>query len=88
MASDDPLHEWGFPRRRSEQIAGGIIWLAPIEYVIVRKLEYYEQSGSDRHLRDIAGIVRVSGELIDMAALHGLVSERGLGRLWERARKS
>jgi hypothetical protein len=39
-------------------------------------------------LRDIAGIVRVSGENIDTAALQKLLDERGLKPAWERARQS
>ena len=85
LAGDDPLHAWAFPRRRAESMAGGMVWFAPVEYVIVRKLEYYEQSGSDRHLRDIGGIVRISGDNIDRAELDRLVADRGLGALWELA---
>jgi hypothetical protein len=56
-----------------------------VEYVIVRKLEYYRESGSDRHLRDIAGIVRVSGATINDEALRGLLEQRRLVEFWERA---
>jgi hypothetical protein len=88
VAGSDPLHAWAFERRRAESLADRTIWFAPVEYVIVRKLEYHAQSGSDRHLRDIAGIVRVSGENIDTAALQKLLDERGLKPAWERARQS
>ncbi|MEJ7809779.1 MAG: hypothetical protein WKG32_05105 [Gemmatimonadaceae bacterium] len=88
IAGDDPLHAWALPRRRAESVAGGAVWFAPVEYVIVRKLEYFAQSGSDRHLRDIGGIVRISGGEIDLAALDALVTERGLVDLWDRARMS
>ena len=84
VAGDDPLHAWAFERRRSESMSGGAVWFAPAEYVIVRKLEYYRHSGSDRHLRDIAGMLRISAGSIDLDALHQLVSERGLTELWSR----
>jgi len=61
------------------------IWFAPIEYVIVRKLEYFEQSGSDRHLRDIAGMLKVSGEYLDRAQVERMIAERGLSEFWKRA---
>jgi len=51
----------------------------------VRKLEYFEQSGSDRHLRDIAGMLKVSAEYVDRVEIERMVEERGLGVLWERA---
>jgi len=88
LAGDDPLRAWAFERRRAETVAGQVVWFAPIEYVIVWKLEYYELSGSDRHLRDIGGMVRISGGDIDMATLGRLLAERGLERLWERAQAS
>ncbi|MGH7657074.1 MAG: hypothetical protein ACREL6_02490 [Gemmatimonadales bacterium] len=87
LAGDDPLHSWAFTRRITESMGSGAVRFAPIEYVVVRKLEYYRQSGSDRHLRDIAGMVRISGDSIDMEMLGGLLIERDLTELWDRARK-
>ena len=86
LAGTDPLHTWAFERRRSENVEGGALWLAPIEYVIVRKPEYYKLSESDRHLRDVNAMVCISGPDIDLASLAALIDERGLRHLWERAR--
>ena len=44
-------------------------WVAPIEYVIVRKLQYFQISGSDRHVRDVAMILQISGDAVDPDAL-------------------
>ena len=85
LVGDDPLHEWAMARRRTASISGDAIWFAPLEYVIVRKLEYYQQSESDRHLRDIAGMLRVSGELVDDSELQRLIAERELATAWQRA---
>jgi hypothetical protein len=84
-AGEDPLHAWAMARRQGEMIGGDAIWFAPIEYVIVRKLEYFEQSGSDRHLRDIAGMLKVSGEYLDRAQVERMIAERGLSEFWKRA---
>jgi hypothetical protein len=35
------------------------------EDVILKKLEFYKQGGSDKHLRDIASMIKISGELFD-----------------------
>ena len=85
LAGEDPLHEWAFARRETAPVGGEEIWFAPVEYVVVRKLEYFEQSGSDRHLRDIAGILRISGDRIDHASLARLIGERKLHEAWQRA---
>ena len=88
LAGDDPLHAWALSARRLVPMEEGMVWFAPVEYVITRKLEYFRESGSDRHLIDVRGIVRVSGESIDMTTLDRLLDERRLSDLWERARNS
>ena len=82
---DDPLGAWGMTRRQAIPIGDGQIWVAPIEYVILLKLRYYRESGSERHLRDIAAMRRISGELIDSTALAPWVTSLGLESEWERA---
>lgn len=69
LAGDDPLIGWAFGRRVRLHVGGGKIWVAPIEYVILRKLEYFEHSGSDRHLRDVAMMLRISGRTVDSGSL-------------------
>jgi hypothetical protein len=69
-------------RRRGIPIAGADIWVAPIEYVILRKLEYYRMSSSDQHLGDIAAMRRISGSMIDQAALGAWIERLGLESEW------
>ena len=42
-----------------------IAFAAHPEDVILGKLLYYQEGGSDKHLRDIAGILAISSHLID-----------------------
>ena len=87
VLGDDPLHAWAFSRRvRIPLEASLAIWLAPVEYVIVRKLEYYAISGSDRHLRDISMMLEVSGEKVDRAQLRRWVERLGLDEAWVNAK--
>lgn len=85
-AGDDPLHGWALRRRSRIDAGGTAITLAPIEYVIVRKLQYFRDSGSDRHLRDVAMMLRVSGDTIDGSALEEWIGRLELETEWERAR--
>jgi hypothetical protein len=72
LLGDDPLHAWAFERRvRIPLEDDTAIWLAPPEYVVVRKLQYYKESGSDRHLRDVTAMLEISGERIDMVVVRG-----------------
>lgn len=84
-AGDDPLAAWGLARRRGVTLGEGEIWVAPIEYVILLKLRYFRESRSDRHLRDIATMRRLSGELIDQNALDDWIERLGLGPEWRMA---
>jgi len=84
----DALHVWGMARRRRVEFAGEPVMLAPPEYVIVRKLEYFREGGSEKHLRDIAGMLRVSGAMIDGDAIQQWTTRLGLQTQWEQAKAS
>jgi len=86
VAGDDVLDAWAMERRHTELLGADSIWFAPIEYVIVRKLEYYSHGGSERHLRDISAMLRISGDTIDRSALDHLIRDRQLHFSWEKAR--
>jgi hypothetical protein len=69
-------------RRRIELLPGLTGYVASPEDVIVGKLWYYHEGGSEKHLRDIAGVLRVSGDLVDRAAV-GMWAERlGYTPIW------
>ncbi len=69
LAGDVPLHRWALDRVLRLPLGGGAISVAPIEYVIIRKLQYYRDSGSERHLRDISMMLRLSGDTVDRPQL-------------------
>lgn len=81
----DKLHAWGMARRRRIELTEGWgLWVAPPEYVIVRKLEYFREGGSEKHLNDIVGMYQVSGSLIDDDALKIWIGERNLLPEWTK----
>jgi hypothetical protein len=84
-SGEDPLAGWAMARTREVTVAGHPIRVAPIEYVILLRLRYYRLSGSDRHLRDIAAMLRISGELIDRLALSEWIERLGLATEWDLA---
>jgi hypothetical protein len=85
MMGADPLHIWGMSRRRRIQIGGGSFWIAPPEYVILRKLEYYREGGSQKHLDDIIGILDISSDEVDIPLILEKASNLGLQTQWEAA---
>lgn len=58
----DPLHAWAFPLRRQITWPTGIeVSVAPPEYVVLRKLEYYREGRSSKHPADIRSIQITTG---------------------------
>ncbi len=80
----DELNAWAFRHLRRLDYMGETIAVAPPECVIVRKLEFYREGGSDKHLRDIRAILHVSGEELDRGALHDWITRRGVLAEWRK----
>ena len=81
----DEFNAWAFRNKRVTELLGETLVLAPPEYVIVRKLEYYREGGSEKHLHDIRGMLRNSGSAIDVDEIQRLVEQRDLGKYWKKA---
>ena len=58
--------------------------LAPPEYVIIRKLEYFREGGSEKHLRDIRSMLAVSGDQFDRSALNEWIVRQGVEAEWRK----
>jgi len=54
-----------FERRRREEIAGVTCWIQSPEDAILSKLLWIKISPSDRQERDVSGIIKVQGDLLD-----------------------
>ncbi len=80
VASDERMQLWAWNQRRKVEVAGATAWIAPPEYVIIGKLEFYREGGSEKHLRDIRGILAVTD--IDHAFVEAEVAARGLHDSW------
>jgi hypothetical protein len=83
-AGRDELNAWAFRNSRRMEYRGEPIIVAPPEYVIVRKLEYFREGGSDKHLRDIRAMLAISGDLLDRPALQDWLTRLGLEAEWRR----
>lgn len=60
-------------------------YIAAPEDIILGKLIYYREGGSDKHLRDIRGILSSSGEIIDRDYLDKWIEELGVSEAWGEA---
>jgi len=84
LAGNDALMAWALDNRRELFFEGVSVSLAPPEYVIVRKLEYFRAGGSEKHIRDIKAMLEVSRGKIDYDAVRKNASSLGLLSEWER----
>jgi hypothetical protein len=85
LVGSDELHAWALERVRRYTIGADSIVLAPPEYVILRKLEYFREGGSEKHLRDIRAMIKVSGDQLDSQALNQWVDKLALKAEWAMA---
>ena len=84
LAGREEFHGWAFRYARRMEYRGEPMAVAPPEYVIVRKLEYFREGGSEKHLRDIRSMMSVSGEQIDRAALDEWIGRQGVEAQWRQ----
>jgi hypothetical protein len=83
----DPLHLFFWPKKTLHISAQGELWLAPPEYVILRKLQYFQEGGSDKHLRDIDRMLEISEGKIDLSLLQEKIQELKLQDAWNKLPK-
>jgi hypothetical protein len=54
------------------------------EDVILKKMAYFQEGGSDKHLRDIAGVLRIQGAAIDRDYITLWAAKLGLSEIWRQ----
>lgn len=85
FVAGDAMDRSQIQRRLRRTILPGVeAWCSPPEELIVKKLSYYEQGASDKHLRDIASMLRISPEQIDLERIRNLAAGQELGALLDR----
>jgi hypothetical protein len=87
LPGNDPLNAWALGHPAHRKVDDDDVLVAPIEAVILSKLRYYKMGKSDRHLRDIREMLRISGDLVDVAELERWAARLGVEREWEQAQR-
>jgi hypothetical protein len=82
-AEDDGYNASRFSRARRVTLDTGVeVVMSAPEDVILKKLEFYRLGGSDKHLRDIASMMKISGETFDRAYLDHWALRLGVQDEW------
>lgn len=83
LSRKDP---WGIEqltRRQPVQLTvDHSIYAASPEDVIIAKMLYYQEGGSEKHLRDIAGILKVTGAEVDRDYVERWAKTMSLVEIW------
>jgi len=77
VAHRDPFFRWALDNGRRIALGGSSITLAPPEYVLVSKLSYYKEGGSEKHLSDLHGMITCD-TVIDWRVVEDEIHKRGL----------
>lgn len=85
LVGSDPLQRWGMEAARILEIEDQPVSFAAPEYVIIRKLEFYREGNSQKHLRDIASMLVESSSEIDHKTLAQFIQQLGLEPQWQAA---
>jgi hypothetical protein len=81
-----PANAWGeseMSRRQRTLILPDLEgYCARPEDVILGKMQYFQEGGSEKHLRDIIGILKVSGDAVDREYVARWAQKMGLSDVW------
>ena len=81
----DTLHDWAFEHQRRIILSDTISFsIAPPEYVIIRKLQYFKEGESTKHLRDIKKMLETDDSSIDQIFVSKKCKELNLDEEWAR----
>ncbi len=54
---NDPLLKWGLLNKQKVEFDNCLLYVAPPEYVIIQKMNYWEEGKSEKHIRDISAMI-------------------------------
>jgi hypothetical protein len=73
--------------RRLRPLEDTEVAFASPEDVILKKMAFYRDGRSEKHLRDIAGILKISSGSVDLAYIEAWAKKLGLEDIWAAFRK-
>ena len=83
-----PFSEEEFRRRKLVSLQGSPLFVASAEDVVVSKLEWAKLAQSQRHIEDVAGILRMRWASLDRAYLEKWILELRIEAEWNDARRA
>lgn len=84
---DRPFSIEEFGRRAPADLLGTPGFVVTAEDLVIAKLEWAAATGSERQMRDVAGIIAIAGDL-DEDYIDRWTSSLGIREAWDRAREA
>lgn len=79
-SKNHPYLSWALQHKLRVATRGITISVAPPEYVIMHKLAFYQESGHEKHIRDIAAVCR--NQQINLSLMEKATRELNLIKEW------
>jgi hypothetical protein len=86
VRKERPFSREELARRQPADLLGEMGYIATAEDTIIAKLEWAKAGESERQLRDVEGILAISGPQLDIGYIDRWAAELGVSELWEHAR--
>lgn len=83
FAGNNDFQHWALENARRIEFLGEAMPIAPAEYVIIKKLEFYREGKAQKHIKDIKSMLENSKEIIDFEILNRFISKYGLADEWK-----
>ncbi|HAB52486.1 MAG: hypothetical protein A2W77_00700 [Nitrospinae bacterium RIFCSPLOWO2_12_39_16] len=88
IKKDTPFDESRFKRgRRIHPAESYHANFSSPEDVIIKKMEFYKEGESEKHLRDITGILKISGDIVDRGYITEWARLLNLTEIWDAVQK-
>jgi hypothetical protein len=85
VRKERPFSVEEFGRRQQVEMLGATVWVVSAEDTVLSKLEWAQKGQSERQLRDVAGVVALKGDELDVAYVERWASKLGVTELWRQA---
>ncbi len=84
MLGNDPFSASVFARRRKKRVFGKFMFFISPEDLIVKKLSWFTESESTRHIEDAYTVYHGQHGRLDAAYMHEWIEKLGLQKEWQK----
>ena len=84
LIGNDKFQKWALDNKKTITYQDSLIYIAPPEYVIIKKLEFYKEGGAQKHITDIKNILVNSSEIINFDFIEKYAAMFGVLDNWHK----